>query len=94
MTCIGDCHPIIFNGLWILEPEKEKDNMAQLYKVDRHVLEHLDNNKFRIDTRVSTKEIKKDYFNMIDSNLSLFLLQQRHKSKLSQNCFKFYSERL
>ena len=46
--------------------------MAQLYKVDRHVLEHLDSNEFRIDTRVSTKEIKKDYFNMIDSNLSLF----------------------
>ena len=46
--------------------------MAQLYKMDRHVLGHLDNNEFRIDTRVSTKEIKKDYFNMIDSNLSLF----------------------
>ena len=46
--------------------------MAQLYKVDRHVLGHLDNNEFRIDTRVSIKEIKKDYFNMIDSNLSLF----------------------
>ena len=46
--------------------------MAQLYKVDRHVLEHLDSNEFRIDTRVSTKEIKKDYFNMIDSNLSIF----------------------
>ena len=46
--------------------------MANLYKVDRHVLEHLDSNEFRIDTRVSTKEIKKDYFNMIDSNLSLF----------------------
>ena len=46
--------------------------MAQLYKVDRHVLGHLDSNEFRIDTRVSTKEIKKDYFNMIDSNLSLF----------------------
>ena len=46
--------------------------MAQLYKVDRHVLGHLDNSEFRIDTRVSTKEIKKDYFNMIDSNLSLF----------------------
>lgn len=46
--------------------------MAQLYKVDRHVLRHLDSNEFRIDTRVSTKEIKKDYFNMIDSNLSLF----------------------
>jgi hypothetical protein len=46
--------------------------MAQLYKVDRHVLGHLDSNEFRIDTRVSTMEIKKDYFNMIDSNLSLF----------------------
>ena len=45
--------------------------MAQLYEVDRHVLGHLDSNEFRIDTRVSTKEIKKDYFNMIDSNLSL-----------------------
>ena len=46
--------------------------MAQLYKVDRHVLRHLDSTEFRIDTRVSTKEINKDYFNMIDSNLSLF----------------------
>ena len=46
--------------------------MAQLYKMDRHVLGHLDSNELRIDTRVSTKEIKKDYFNMIDSNLSLF----------------------
>ena len=46
--------------------------MAQLYKVDRHVLRHLDSNEFRIDTRVQTREIKKDYFNMIDSNLSLF----------------------
>ena len=46
--------------------------MAQLYKVDRHVLQHLDSTEFRIDTRVSTKEINKDYFNMIDSNLSLF----------------------
>ena len=46
--------------------------MTQLYKVDRHVLGHLDSNEFRIDTRVQTREIKKDYFNMIDSNLSLF----------------------
>ena len=46
--------------------------MAQLYKVDKHILGHLDSNEFRIDTRVSIKEIKKDYFNMIDSNLSLF----------------------
>ena len=45
--------------------------MAQLYEVDRHVLGHLDSAEFRIDTRVSTKEIKKDYFNMIDSKLSL-----------------------
>ena len=43
--------------------------MANLY---RHVLGHLDSNEFRIDTRMSTKEIRKDYFNMIDSNLSLF----------------------
>lgn len=45
--------------------------MAQLYKMDRHVLRHLDSTEFRIDTRVSTQEIKKDYFNMIDSNFSL-----------------------
>ena len=46
--------------------------MAQLYKVDRHVLGHLDSNEFRLDTRVKTKKIREDYFNMIDSNLSLF----------------------
>ena len=46
--------------------------MAQPYKVDRHALRHLDSNEFRIDTRASTKEIKKDYLNMIDSNFSLF----------------------
>ena len=46
--------------------------MAQLYKVYIHALKHLNSNEFRIDNRVSTKEIKKDYFNMIDSNLSLF----------------------
>ena len=51
--------------------------MAQLYKMDRHVLGHLDSNEFRIDTRMSTKEIKKDYFNMIDSNLSLFYCSDR-----------------
>ena len=45
--------------------------MAQPYKVDRHVLRHLDSNEFRIDTRVQTREIKKDYFNMIDSSFSL-----------------------
>ena len=46
--------------------------MAQLYKVDRHVLGHLDSNEFRLDTIVKTKEIREDYFNMIDSNFSLF----------------------
>ena len=47
--------------------------MAQYYKEYKQTaLEHLDSNEFRIDTRVSTKEIKKDYFNMIDSNLSIF----------------------
>ena len=46
--------------------------MAQLYKMGRHQLEHLDNPEFRLDLRISTKEIKKDYFNMIDSNFSLF----------------------
>ena len=46
--------------------------MAQLYKINRHVLGHLDSTEFRINPRVSTKEIRKDYFNVIDSNLSLF----------------------
>ena len=34
--------------------------MEQPYKVDRHVLQHLDSVEFRINPRVSTKEIKKD----------------------------------
>ena len=61
--------------------------MAQLYKVDRHVLGHLDSNEFRIDTRVSTKEIKKNYFNMIDSNLSLFYCSRvnYHKDIIASN---------
>ena len=46
--------------------------MEQLYRLDRHVLGHLDSNEFRLDTRVKTKEIREDYFNMIDSNFSLF----------------------
>ena len=46
--------------------------MAQLYKMGRHVLGHLDSNEFRLDTRVKTKEIREDYFDMIDSNFSLF----------------------
>ena len=63
--------------------------MAQLYKVDRHVLGHLDSNEFRIDTRVSTKEIKKDYFNMIDSNLSLFYCSDLRVNyhKIASNSF-------
>ena len=61
--------------------------MANLYKMDRHVLGHLDSNEFRIDTRVSTKEIRKDYFNMIDSNLSLFYCNdiRIHYHKIASN---------
>ena len=63
--------------------------MAQLYKVDRHVLGHLDSNEFRIDTRVQTREIKKDYFNMIDSNLSLFYCSdiRVNYNKIASNSF-------
>ena len=63
--------------------------MAQLYKVDRHVLRHLDSNEFRIDTRVQTREIKKDYFNMIDSNLSLFYCSdiRANYHKIASNSF-------
>ena len=63
--------------------------MAQLYKVDRHVLRHLDSNEFRIDTRVQTREIKKDYFNMIDSNLSLFYCSdiRVNYQKIASNSF-------
>ena len=47
--------------------------MAQLYKAYKQtVLHYLNSVEFRINPRVSTKEIKKDYFNMIDSNFSLF----------------------
>ncbi|MBP8634668.1 MAG: hypothetical protein KBI25_05770 [Clostridia bacterium] len=72
--------------------------MANLYKVDRHVLGHLDSSEFRIDTRVSTKEIKKDYFNMIDSNLSIFycsdLRANYHKiaSNSVQRAYNDYGE--
>ena len=63
--------------------------MANLYKVDRHVLGHLDSNEFRIDTRVSIKEIKKDYFNMIDSNLSIFYCSSERVNyhKIASNSF-------
>ena len=47
--------------------------MSQIYKHKKQTaLEYLDSVEFRISHMVSTKEIKKDYFNMIDSNLSLF----------------------
>ena len=47
--------------------------MAQLHKAYKQtVLQYLNSVEFRINPRVSTKEIKKDYFNMIDSNFSLF----------------------
>ena len=47
--------------------------MAQYYKEYKQTaLQYLDSVKFRINPRVSTKEIEKDYFNMIDSNLSIF----------------------
>ena len=66
--------------------------MAQLYKVDRHILGHLDSNEFRIDTRVSTKEIKKDYFNMIDSDLSLIYCSDTRVNyhKIASNSFPRY----
>ena len=63
--------------------------MEQLYRWDRHVLGHLDSNEFRLDTRVKTKEIKKDYFNMIDSNLSLFYCSDLRVNyhKIASNSF-------
>ena len=63
--------------------------MAQLYKVDRHVLRHLDSTEFRIDTRVSTQEIKKDYFNMIDSSFSLIYCSdiRVNYQKIASNSF-------
>ena len=46
--------------------------MSQIYKANKqNVLQYLDSVEFRINPRVSTKEIKKDYFNMIDSNFSI-----------------------
>ena len=46
--------------------------MAQLHKAYKQtVLQYLNSVEFRINPRVSTKEIKKDYFNMIDSNFSI-----------------------
>lgn len=46
--------------------------MAQLHKAYKQTaLQYLNSVEFRINPRVSTKEIKKDYFNMIDSNFSI-----------------------
>ena len=46
--------------------------MAQLHKAYKQtVIQYLDSVEFRTSPRVSTKEIKKDYFNMIDSNFSI-----------------------
>ena len=46
--------------------------MAQLRKAYKQTaLQYLDSVEFRINPIVSTKEIKKDYFNMIDSNFSI-----------------------
>ena len=63
--------------------------MTQLYKGYIHALKHLDSNEFRIDTRVSIKEIKKDYLNMIDSNLSLFYCSdiRVNYQKIASNSF-------
>lgn len=61
--------------------------MAQLYKMGRHILEHLDSVEFRINPRVSTKEIKKDYFNMIDSNFSII-----YCSDMRVKCHKISSD--
>ena len=66
--------------------------MAQLYKMGRHILEHLNNPEFRLDPRASTKEIKKDYFNMIDSNLSIFYCSDLRVNyhKIASNSFTRY----
>ena len=61
--------------------------MKQLYKMGRHILKHLDNVEFRINPKVSTKEIKKDYFNMIDSNFSVI-----YCSDTRVNCHKISSD--
>ena len=46
--------------------------MSQIYKANKQTaLQYLDSIEFRISPMVSTKEIKKDYFNMIDSNFSV-----------------------
>ena len=59
--------------------------MEQLYRWDRHVLGHLDSNEFRLDTRVKTKEIREDYFNIIDSNLSLFYCSDIREKRFNLN---------
>ena len=64
--------------------------MAQLHKAYKQtVLQYLNSVEFRINPRVSTKEIKKDYFNMIDSNFSIIycsdLRVNYHKISLDSN---------
>ena len=65
--------------------------MAQLHKAYKQtILEYLDSVEFKINPRVSTKEIKKDYFNMIDSNFSLFYSSSEkiHYHKIEKNLTK------
>ena len=65
--------------------------MAQLHKAYKQtVIQYLDSVEFRINPRVSTKEIKKDYFNMIDSNFSLFYSSSEkiHYHKIEKNLKK------
>ena len=65
--------------------------MAQLHKAYKQtVIQYLDSVEFRINPRVSTKEIKKDYFNMIDSNFSLFYSSSEkiHYHRIEKNLTK------
>ena len=65
--------------------------MAQLHKAYKQtVIQYLDSVEFRINPRVSTKEIKKDFFNMIDSNFSLFYSSSEkiHYHKIEKNLTK------
>ena len=65
--------------------------MAQSYKAYKQtVLQYFDSVEFRINHSVSTKEINKDYFNMIDSNFSLFYSSSEkiHYHKIEKNLTK------
>ena len=68
--------------------------MAQYYKHKKQTaLEYLDSVEFRISPMVSTKEIKKDFFNMIDSNFSLFYSSSEkiHYHKIEKREKKIYN---